>query len=82
MGLHPSALISILCLLAKANSQSQYIEVKLYPYREVKLDLTPEMEVFKMLFERCHSKNRNRSLKQHIKYLNFSVKFSWTTLYL
>ena len=56
MGLHPSALISILCLLAKANSQSQYIEVKLYPYREVKLDLTPEMEVFIMLLEICHTK--------------------------
>ena len=27
-------------------------------YSEVQLDLTQEIEVFQMLFERCHSKNR------------------------
>ena len=32
-----------------------------------------------MLFERCHTKNRNRSLKQHLKHNSISrVKFSWT----
>ena len=48
-------------------------------YREVHLDLTPEIEVFDMLFERCHAKNRNKSIKQHVKY-NFRIKFSWTIL--
>ena len=37
-------------------------------YREVQLDFAPEMEVFQMLFERCHTKG---SLKQHTKYFNF-----------
>ena len=37
-------------------------------YREVQLDFTPEIEVFYMLFERCHIKNRQISHKQHIKY--------------
>ena len=41
------------------------------PYRKVQLDLTPEIEVSHMLFERCHAKDRNRSLNQHIKYFNF-----------
>ena len=27
-----------------------------------------------MLFDRCHTKNRKRSIKQHIKYLNFWSK--------
>ena len=40
----------------------------------VQLDFTPEGEVFHMLFERCHSKNRKRSIKQHIKYLYFRSK--------
>ena len=40
----------------------------------VQLDFTPEIEVFHMLFERCHSKNRKRSIKQHIKYLYFRSK--------
>ena len=31
-------------------------------YREVQLDLTPEIEVLYMLFERCHTKDRKRSL--------------------
>ena len=30
-------------------------------YREVQLDFTPEMEVSHMLFERCHTKNREMS---------------------
>ena len=38
-------------------------------YREVQLDLKPEIEVFHMLFERCHTKNRERYIKQHIKYI-------------
>ena len=37
----------------------------------VQLNFTPEMEVFYMLFDRCHSKNRKRSLKHHIKYRVF-----------
>ena len=32
------------------------------------------MEVYHMLFERCHSKNRKRFIKQHIKYFNFRSK--------
>ena len=40
-------------------------------YREVKLDLPPEIEVFHMLFERCHTKNRIKYIKQLIKYFNF-----------
>ena len=40
-------------------------------YREVQLDLTPEIEVFHLLFERCLTKFRKRSIKQHIKYFNF-----------
>ena len=32
------------------------------------------MEVFHMLFERCHTKDRKGSLKQHIKYFNFWSK--------
>ena len=35
-----------------------------------RLDLTPEIEVFHMLSDRCHTKNRTISFKQHIKYLN------------
>ena len=42
-------------------------------YREVHLDL--RIEVFHMLFERCHTlKDRKRSIKQHIKDLNFRNK--------
>ena len=40
-------------------------------YREVQLDFAPEMEVFHMLFERCHTKSIEGSLKQHTKYFNF-----------
>ena len=40
-------------------------------YREVQLDFTPEMEVFFMLYERCHIENIKRSFKQHMKCLNF-----------
>ena len=32
-----------------------------------------------VLFERCHAKNKKRSLKQHLKY--FGVNFSLTALY-
>ena len=39
-------------------------------YRKVQLDFTPEIKVFVMLFERCHSKNSVKSIKQHIKYFN------------
>ena len=35
---------------------------RLFNYRRVKLDLTPEIEGFHMLFERCHTKNRMRSI--------------------
>ena len=37
-----------------------------YCYREVQLDITPEMEVLYMLFERCHTKIRKISLKQTV----------------
>ena len=43
-------------------------------YRQVQLDFTPEVEVFYMLFDRCHTKNVKRFLKQHIKYFNFRSK--------
>ena len=42
-----------------------------HPVQGFQLDLTPEVEVFHMLFEICHTKNRKRSIKQHIKYFNF-----------
>ena len=38
-----------------------------YCYREVQLDITPEMEVLYMLFERCHTKIRKISLKQTVR---------------
>ena len=43
-------------------------------YREVQLDSTPEIEVFHMLFERCHTNNRKRYLKHHLNYFNFRSK--------
>ena len=43
-------------------------------YRVVQLDFTPEMEVLYMMFDRCHTKNVKRFLKQHIKYFNFRSK--------
>ena len=45
-----------------------------YVYREVKLDLTPEIKVLHRMFVRCHTKNRMRSIKQHINYFNFRSK--------
>ena len=47
----------------------------------VQLNLTPEFQVFHVLFERCHTKNRQISSKLHIKKFNFLRKLSWTTLY-
>ena len=43
-------------------------------YRKVLLEFTPDMEEFCMLCDRCPSKNRKRSLKQHIKYYHFMGK--------
>ena len=40
----------------------------------IQLDITPEMEVFNMLFERCYTINRKESLKQDKKYFNFLSK--------
>ena len=40
-------------------------------YRVVQLDLTSEIEVFHKLFDRCHTKIRKRSIKNHIKYYKF-----------
>ena len=40
-------------------------------YREVQQDCTPEIEVLYMMFERCETKNRKRSFRQHLKYINF-----------
>ena len=42
--------------------------------RVVQMDLTTEIKVVYMLFERCHSKDILISIKQHIKYFNFRVK--------
>ena len=41
---------------------------------ERELDFTPDMEVFSTLFERCHTEKRKRTLKQHVKYINFRRK--------
>ena len=43
-------------------------------YRDVQLDFTSEIKVLYMLFERCHSRNRNISIKQCIKYFNIRSK--------
>ena len=40
-------------------------------YREIQLDLHPEIEVLNSLFEKCHTINRKVYLKQYIKYFNF-----------
>ena len=40
-------------------------------YREVQLDLTPEIKVYHILFNRGHTKNTKRSIRQHLKYFNF-----------
>ena len=40
-------------------------------YRLVQLNSSPEIEVFYMLLERCQTKNRKRSIAQHMKYFNF-----------
>ena len=37
-------------------------------YREVQLDLKPEIEVFHMPFEAWHTKNRKISIKQLIQF--------------
>ena len=42
-----------------------------YIYREVQLNFTSEIKRFHMLFERCPTKNGKRSIKQHIKILQF-----------
>ena len=46
-------------------------------YSVVQLDFTPEIEVFYMLLERCHTKSRERSITQHMKYFNLwgKIKF-------
>ena len=44
------------------------------------MDLTPEIEVFNMLFERCRTKNRKRSIKHHRNTSISGVKFSGTNL--
>ena len=53
--------------LATSKVASQLPLNDVVQYREVQLDFTPEMEKFQMLFERCPTKHRKRSLKQHIK---------------
>ena len=51
-------------------------------YREVQLDFTPEMEIFYMLFDRCHTKSRKEYISKSILNISISgVKFSWTILY-
>ena len=49
--------------------------------REIQLDLTPEIEELYMLFKRCQTKNRKRSIKQHIKYFDFRSLVQLGTLY-
>ena len=48
-------------------------------YRVVQLDFTQEIEVFNMLFDRCHIEKRKSSIKHHGEYFNFLCKFSSTT---
>ena len=50
-----------------------------WSYRVVKLDFTPEIEVFQMLFERCYTKDRKGSLKQRIKYLAYASRIEIAT---
>ena len=45
-------------------------------YRVVHLYFTPDTEVLDMLFDKCQTKNRKTSLKQHIKYSISVAKFS------
>ena len=52
------------------------VEHLIQVYSEVQLDSTPEMEVLYMMFDRCHTKDRKRSLKRHTKYFNFRFKNS------
>ena len=40
-------------------------------YRLVQLNLTPEIQVFHMLFDRSLSQFNMTSLKQHMEYFNF-----------
>ena len=49
-------------------------------YREVQLDLTPEIEVFHVRFERCLLLQYKEIYQTAYKILQFLVKFSWTTL--
>ena len=60
--------ISFVAFLMKIHGKAceRQMEKELY-----RIYFTPEMEVFYMLFERCHTKKRKRTLKQHIKYINF-----------
>ena len=50
------------------------VEHLIQVYSEVQLDSTPEMEVLYMMFDRCHTKDRKRSLAQHLKYFNLRSK--------
>ena len=50
------------------------IQRQKFKYRVVQLDFTPEIEVVHMLFDRCHTKNRKSSIKQHTEYFNFLSK--------
>ena len=43
-------------------------------YREDQLYITPEIKVFHMLLERCHTENREGAIKRHIQYFNFRSK--------
>ena len=59
----------------KSTEENDYKKVSEYrSYRDVKLDSRPEIKVFHMLFERCHTNTRKRSIKQHIQYFNFQSK--------
>ena len=51
--------------------QRQCHDIRLSLYREVQLNLTPEIEVFYMMFGRYPSIFSMKSLKQHMEYFNF-----------
>ena len=63
--------ISFVAFLMKIHGKAceRQMEKELY-----RIYFTPEMEVFYMLFERCHTKKRQRYLKQHVIYMYFNFR--------
>ena len=52
----------------------------MYRYRVVEINITPEIEVFHMLFYRSLSIFSMTSLKQYTEYFYFRCKSSWTSI--